>query len=216
MTVSPSGLDLEHAHGSHVAGIIASRAVGSRRGLAPGVRLHSYQIFPNEDEATSTFALSQALRAAVDDGCDVINLSVTATGPVPLVERDIRRAIEQGVIVCAAAGNASRAPIQFPAAYPGVIGVSAAGRAKTYPAGTESVHAESSDRGTDPDDYVAGFSNWIRRDDLAAPGVGTISCFPDGAWGVFDGTSQATPVVSAIAARRTVVAGSDSQGPHAR
>ncbi|WP_239591623.1 S8 family peptidase [Mycolicibacterium tusciae] len=187
-------------HGTHVAGVIASRAVRPRRGIAPGVTLRSYRIY-EEDEVGRSYSLSAAVRDAVDDGCDVINLSVELAGNDHLLERRIVQAIAEGVIVVVAAGNGSREPLAFPASIDGVVGVAALGRRRSYPKHAASVYHEAGPPGTDPDDYVAGFSNRVRHDDVAAPGVGTISTLPDGEWGVMDGTSQAAPVVTALVAR---------------
>lgn len=187
-------------HGTHVAGVIASRADPPRRGIAPGVTLRSYRIY-EQDEVGRAFSLAAAIRDAVDEGCDVINLSVELGSNVSLIEDRIAQAIAEGVIVVAAAGNGGREPLSFPASADGVIGVAALGRKHTYPLHAASIDHEAAPPGTDPDDYVAAFSNRVRLDDIAAPGVGTISTLPDGQWGVMDGTSQAAPVVTAIVAR---------------
>jgi subtilisin family serine protease len=188
------------SHGTHVAGIIASRAPGPQRGLAPGVRLRSYRIYEG-DEASTTFSLTNAIAEAVRDGCDVINLSLELEANDFLVRQGILRALDAGVIVVAAAGNGGRRPLAFPASIDGVLAAGALGRIGTYPLDVASAAHACGPPGGDPDDYVADFSNLVRRNDFVAPGVGVISTLKDGAWGIMDGTSQAAPVVSAMAAR---------------
>jgi subtilisin len=188
-------------HGTHVAGVIAARDPGEWRGLAPGAELYSYRIYEGKDEVAKTHSLALAINQAVEDGCDVINLSLWLSTSVDLVSKRVRHALDAGVIVVAAAGNDSRGPLTFPASIDGVVAVGALGRRGTYPRAAGSSDHACQPGGVDPDDYVADFSNRVRQDDVVAPGVGTISTVPGDAWGVMDGTSQATPVVSAMAAR---------------
>jgi subtilisin len=188
-------------HGTHVAGVIASQEPGAWRGVAPGVELYSYRIYEGDSEVAKTATLISAVDRAVEEGCDVINLSLLLRTSVDLVSTRVRRALDAGVIVVAAAGNDSRRPLAFPASIDGVLAVGALGRQGTYPSGAGSADHSCTPTGSDPDDYVADFSNRVRQNDVIAPGVGTISTLPDGAWGVMDGTSQSAPVISAMAAR---------------
>ena len=190
----------ESDHGTHVAGVIASRAGGPRRGLAPGVELRSYRIY-TEDEQASVYTLALAIPDAIEDGCDIINLSITMDTVNELVAGRVQKALDAGVIVVAAAGNTERQPLAFPASIDGVLAVGALGRTGTYPADCASADHECIPRGEDPADYVADFSSRVRDQDFVAPGVGIISTVGRSEWGVMDGTSQAAPVVSALAAR---------------
>ncbi|WP_327385524.1 S8 family peptidase [Streptomyces sp. NBC_01207] len=188
------------AHGTHVAGIICS-ADARWPGVAPDVTLRSYRIYEGRDEAATTFSLVNALRDAVADGCDVINLSLVLKKHVALVKEHIGHALDAGVIIVAAAGNRGREPLDFPASVDGVIAVGAIGRRGLYPATAAASQHVAGPPGRDPDDFVASFSNSLRRHDFIAPGVGVISTLPNGGWGVMDGTSQAVPVVAGLAAR---------------
>ncbi|MFJ2595167.1 S8 family peptidase [Streptomyces erythrochromogenes] len=188
------------AHGTHVAGIICSN---DERwpGVAPGATLRSYRIYEGRNEAALTFSLSHAITDAVRDGCDVINLSVVQKKHQELVEISIGHALDAGVIVVAAAGNRGRKPLDFPASLDGVVAVGAIGRRGLYPSTAAASQHVGDPPGRDPDDFVASFSNHLRRHDFIAPGVGVISTLPNGGWGVMDGTSQAVPVVAGLAAR---------------
>lgn len=189
-------------HGTHVAGIIASRAEPPRRGLAPGVTLLSYRPFA-EDEDGSSYAASLAILEAVEEGCDILNLSFTSE-PSTAIARRVERAAAEGVIVVAAAGNDRRGPTAFPARLDGVLAVGALGRRGTFPPGTAADNADAAAGpvGSDPDDFVAAFSNRLRDDDVIAPGVGTLSTMADNGFGSMDGTSMAAPVVTGLIARR--------------
>jgi subtilisin family serine protease len=111
-------------HGTAVAGVIAAN--GRTRGVAPGVGLRAYRVFAPVPTPLSNTAL--AIRAAADDGCDVINMSFglmhvrgqiyfvdPATGEriatgneVPqmvMLQRALRYAINRGAVVVGGAGN---------------------------------------------------------------------------------------------------------------
>ena len=107
-------------HGTHVAGIIAARgaAPDGVRGLAPGVTLRSYRVFGKDGPMASNFAILKALDRAVADGCDLVNLSLGGGVRDPAIAAAIQDARAAGTLVIAAAGNAERAPVEFPAAEP--------------------------------------------------------------------------------------------------
>lgn len=68
-------------HGSHVAGIIGADgdpAAGGVLGVAPGVDLLSYRVF-GCDGSSSTEVILQAMEQAMDDGADVVNMSLGAS-----------------------------------------------------------------------------------------------------------------------------------------
>ena len=81
-------------HGTHVAGVIASREPGAWRGLAPGVELYSYRIYEGESEEAKTATLISAVDHAVEEGCDVINLSLLLRTSVDLLRQRVRRALD--------------------------------------------------------------------------------------------------------------------------
>ena len=101
-------------HGSHVSGIAAGVAntcapfVGcTMSGVAPKAFLGAYNVFPGNVTDASSIDIAAAVNAAVADGMDVLNLSLGG-GPVPndpLVTA-VNNAVDAGVIVAIAAGNA--------------------------------------------------------------------------------------------------------------
>jgi minor extracellular serine protease Vpr len=68
-------------HGSHVAGIIGAdgdAAAGGVLGAAPGVDLLSYRVFGCEG-SSSTEVILAAMERAMEDGADVVNMSLGAS-----------------------------------------------------------------------------------------------------------------------------------------
>lgn len=177
------------SHGTAVASIIAARptlAVGFR-GLAPAaeilpVRVSEQQVLETGPSGRTVPAagLAQAIRYAVGHGATVINLSVVLYRDDPAVRAAVRYAVDRDVVVVAAAGNQPPKghPVPYPAAYDGVLGVGAIGpdgaRLPSSPAGS----------------YV----------DIVAPGAQVTAATRVQGHGTYEGTSFATPFVSATAA----------------
>jgi subtilisin family serine protease len=113
-------------HGTAVAGIIAARAdnhVGIV-GVAPQARLLALRACwqaSADDTFCTSLSLAIALHTAIDQGAQVINLSLG--GPTDrLIGQLVRTALERGIDVVAAADrNAARGG--FPAEVPGVVAV---------------------------------------------------------------------------------------------
>lgn len=182
----------DHGHGTHVAGIIAM-AAGNRQGGA-GVAYGAKIMAIKAGQATGTFAdtdIAEAIRYAVANGADVINMSFGGYGHSFLVEEALQDAFGSCVLV-ASAGNdgisTSDAPMggkdTYPAGYSYVLGVMASGQSG----------------------QLASFSNWDYYKDrnaeyeIVAPGVDIYSTLPGGQYAPWSGTSMAAPMVSAAAA----------------
>jgi subtilisin len=198
-------------HGTHVAGIIASRgsAPAGVRGLAPGVKLRSYRVLGMVPGLAANFSITKAIDAAIhEDRCDLINLSFNLFDASE--DLAVRTALEDaraaGVLPIAAAGNFFRQPVGFPARDPICIAVSALGRRGTFPADSLEAVDIVAPFGRDDSDFIAAFSNFGPEIDLTAPGLGIISTVPGG-YGIMSGTSMACPAVTGVAAR--VLAGNE-------
>ena len=194
-------------HGTHVAGMIAAHGTPPNgvRGVAAGVELRAYRVFPkkvgNQDPGASNFAIVKAIYAAVQDGCDLLNMSLGGGNPDTATSAAIAHARQNGALAIVAAGNDSRAPVSFPASDPRSVAISAMGRIGTYPASTVEVGEEAAPFGTDKKNYIAAFSNVGPEILLTGPGVGIISTFPGDFYAVMDGTSMATPAVVGASAK---------------
>jgi subtilisin len=197
----PAAVDGDH--GSHVAGIIASRgkAPSGKRGVAPGVKLMSYRVFPNAGGGASNYDIVRAIDRGVADGCDLLNLSLGGSERDEAVREAIRDAFERGTLCFAAAGNDGRGPVNFPARWPDAVAVSALGRRGSFPDdSSEVLDVMAPYAPLDEQVFVAGFSNIGLEVDLAGPGVGIVSTVPGSAYGVMSGTSMACPAIVGAAA----------------
>jgi subtilisin len=187
-------------HGTHVAGIIAARggAPNGIEGLAPEVELWSFRVYGANTQTATNYAIVKALIYAADEGCHVVNLSLGGIAPDQAVKDAIDDARSHGTVVIAAAGNDFRKPVGVPGCY--ATAVTALGRSGTFPAGAREAGDVASPRGSDPDDFLAGFSNVGQDVDFTAPGVGIVSTVPGG-HAPDRGTSMAAAAVTGMAAR---------------
>ncbi len=182
-----------NGHGTHVAGIVAAAAndIGTA-GVAPQASIMPVRVL-DADGAGSDDDIAEGIVWAVDNGGDVINLSLGQAGLMGRlskggpINRAIRYATDAGVIVVAASGNEGEAGQQYRVGVDALV-VNASG----------------------PDGELAEFSNVGDVRSITAPGVDILSTapaapttlWPDGTDGtaVLSGTSMATPLVSGAAA----------------
>lgn len=102
----------EHGHGTAMVDLILRHA--------PLARLMPLRVADAMGQAGAG-AIAAAITAAVQQGARVINLSLSAQQSDPGVEAAIGNALQQGVMVIAAAGNEGGRKPLFPANVPGVI-----------------------------------------------------------------------------------------------
>ncbi|WP_337969594.1 S8 family serine peptidase [Virgibacillus salexigens] len=91
-------------HGSHVAGIIA--ADGDMKGVAPDADIYAYRALGPGGQGTSIQVIA-AMEQAVEDGVDVMNLSLgnNVNGPDYPTSVAVNKAAQLGVAVVIANGN---------------------------------------------------------------------------------------------------------------
>lgn len=168
-------------HGTGVASIIVGKGRGTGvRGVAPGARILPVRV-ANKWGSAPDERIARAIRWAVTQHVDVINLSMGDTKPNAALNASIRYAVRKGVIFIAGAGNdgPTNATPFYPAAIPAAIAVGGT-RTKS--------------------DVVAGFScrgDWV---DLVAPATWVPNTNSDGTIGLANGTSFAAPFVAGVAA----------------
>lgn len=180
--VAPGQTDMDkHGHGTHVAGIIAAGDNNgiATTGVAPDVKIWSAKVTGDDGRGSSDW-MAQGIVEAVNAGVDVINVSMTANAPMPLVDAAINQANARGIPVFAAAGNDALkgSPTRWPAAYGSTIAVGSVTRSGT----------------------LSNFSNTNSYVDITAPGSAIMSLLPGTMTGMMSGTSQATPHVAGTAA----------------
>ncbi|MEO8083097.1 MAG: S8 family peptidase [Ardenticatenales bacterium] len=195
-----------NGHGTHVAGIAAGSGVasgGRYRGVAPDAQLVIARVLDAEGGGRTSTVMA-GVEWAVEQGARVINISLGGP-PYPADGTDAlsvlcNAAVDQGVVVCVAAGNMGPAghTIGAPSAAKRVITIGA-----------------SEARAGDAGDRVAGFSSrgptgdGSAKPDLIFPGDGIVSARAAGTslgrpvderYTALRGTSQATPFATGTAA----------------
>ena len=171
-------------HGTHVAGTIA----GSNDGTGVTGVAYEAQIMPvkvlGDNGSGSYEGIANGIVYAVQNGANVINMSLGSPDLAPVIKDAIAYASSQGVIVVSAAGNESEAEPSTPARYAVDYGVAvgAVGRSNNF----------------------ADFSNQAGNNSsmiyVTAPGKGIFSSIPNGRFDTWNGTSMATPHVAGILA----------------
>lgn len=118
--------DDEHGHGTHVAGTVAQsthNGVGVA-GVAPRAAIMPIKVL-DRNGSGGWGAIAAGIRFAADHGAKVINMSLGGGFPSRVVQNAIDHAHRAGVVVVAAAGNASRSRVEYPARHNHVISVGA-------------------------------------------------------------------------------------------
>jgi hypothetical protein len=168
-------------HGTAIAALLVGRPGSSAPGLLPNAKLIAVDAFYREAgtaDRSDVISLVSAMEMLAERGVRIINLSLSGP-PNETLRQAIDGALARGIVVIAAAGNrGAGAEPAYPAAYPGVIAVTAVdNQLGIYPRATQG-------------DYV----------DLAAPGVDVMAAEPGGGIAPKSGTSFAVPFVTAAAA----------------
>lgn len=181
-----------NGHGTGVAGIIAggSEADSAYLGVAPEAEIIPIRIFqgPEAGDEVKSRMLAASILAAVEAGADVINVSIAVLATTEL-EQAVAGAIEAGVIIVAATGNA--------AIWMDDEGVDADQRAY-YPANYPEVIAVG---GHNQSGNWYNETNFGDNLDLLAPGVDIALPSPNGEdYRLDSGTSFAAPHVAGAAA----------------
>ncbi|MGA6152617.1 type VII secretion-associated serine protease mycosin [Stenotrophomonas sp. NPDC087984] len=179
-------------HGTAMAGIIAGHGHGAGGGegvlgVAPKARILPVRVILEDSDAARKKArssrggaLAAGIRWAADHGADVINLSLgddsASAHPEAAEDAAVQYALRKGVAVVASAGNGGEKGdrVSYPAAYPGVIAVTAVDRYGSR----------------------AAFSTRRWYATVCAPGVDVVIADPDKRYYEGWGTSAAAAFVS--------------------
>ena len=171
------GTDL-HWHGTFVAGIIVAQPGDVPIvGVAPGVRIMDIRFLDSNNQFSSRDwnLFSEAIDYAIDNGADIINMSVFANDRPPAsLENTIRRVVQSGVVIIGIAGNTGEIGVLYPGKYNDVYAVSA----------------------TTENDLLASFSTRGPEVFFCAPGEEITSFLPGGQTATRSGTSFAAPHVT--------------------
>jgi hypothetical protein len=100
------------------------RAIAGSSGGSSAVQILPVDVYGGNELAT-TWNVAQGVKAAVDGGATVLNMSLGGTSDSAILDDIIRQAQAKGVVIFAAAGNQPVSTPTYPAAIPGVISVTA-------------------------------------------------------------------------------------------
>ncbi|NEZ65410.1 peptidase S8 [Leptolyngbyaceae cyanobacterium CCMR0082] len=188
--VLPGTNDPGQGHGTHVAGTIA--AANNGIGVTGVAHESSIMAIRMGDVSGGRFLnagnLAQAIRYAVDNGADVINMSLGWTDS-PEIQAALAYAASNNVITVSASGNGDANGNGLP--FPG----NPARYATQYGISVGAV---------DINQDIARFSNRPGNNSdlqhVVAPGVRVYSTTPNNTYGFSSGTSMATPHVAGVVA----------------
>ncbi|WP_246060152.1 S8 family peptidase [Herbidospora galbida] len=193
---NPPDVRPQRLHGTYMASLIAGHGHGPGGrdgviGVAPEAEILSVRVILEDDEPgfkkfnmdeRYESVMARGIRYAVEEGADVINLSIAKGAATEDDRAAVAYAISRNVVLVAAAGNDGAEDTgghySYPASLPGVISVAAV-------TGTM---------------RRAFFSTRNASVMLAAPGVDILGAGPGDEYWVGRGTSQATALVSGVAA----------------
>ena len=174
----------DNGHGTHCAGIIAAidNDIGVI-GVAPNAYLYAVKILDSAGSGSESNLIA-AIQWAVNNGIQIVSMSLGADGASSSLEAACKAAEDAGVLLVAAAGNDYRAigrrelnTVDYPGRFDSVIAVGA----------------------TDINNDKASFSSTGPDVEIAAPGVYILSTYPGG-YAIASGTSMACPHVAGVAA----------------
>jgi subtilisin family serine protease len=171
--VGVAGVDRAFGHGTFVTGLVAL--------AAPEARIMPVRVL-DPSGMGDVWRLAKSMVWAAANGAKVINLSLgtytrTHVGTELISDLALNGS---GIVVVAAAGNATSSIPEFPAAEGGsrLLSVAASTPIDTLA-------------------FFSDFGSWVR---VAAPGVSVSSTVPGGQYGAWSGTSMATGLASGEAA----------------
>lgn len=167
----------DFGHGTMVAGIAAAtgnNAIGVA-GIDWQARVMPVKVLGASGTGYSS-VIAKGIVWAADQGARVINMSFGSGYESSTLRSAVEYAASKNVVMVAAAGNESTASVNYPAANPNVIAVSAT-RA----------------------DQLASFSSYGPEVEVCAPGSMLYTTTMAGGYGYCSGTSAAAPVVAGLA-----------------
>ncbi|MEH2374171.1 S8 family peptidase [Nostoc sp.] len=172
-----------NGHGTHVSGTIAGENNNyGVTGIAYDAKIMPVKVL-DESGSGSYTSIAKGIRYAVNNGANVINLSLGGPYSNPTLESAIDYASSKGVIVVMAAGNDGGSSPDYPASYASKSGIAVGA--------------------VDRNNKLADFSNRSGTNEISyvtAPGVKVYSSVPNNQYATYSGTSMAAPHVAGVVA----------------
>ncbi|KEO81684.1 S8 family peptidase [Tumebacillus flagellatus] len=176
-----NGLHTEY-HGVTIAGIIGAKRTQDLdyQGLLPGISLYTYNV---SNESLDNKQLANGIKAFLQNGVDVLNISLGGFKADEEVLINLKKVIANGTVVVASSGNSGTSDYNYPASYslPGLLSVGS----------------------LDKNNNILPFTTVNDKVDLYVPGqdiyslmvLGSkVSCMP------YSGTSVSVPYVTSVVA----------------
>lgn len=164
-------------HGTHVAGIIAAN--GQMKGVAPEAEIYAYRALGPGGQGTSENVI-EAIEKAVEDGVDIINLSLgnTVNGPDWPTSIALDRAVEKGVVAVTSNGNSG--PKMWTVGSPGTSTKAISVGASLPPLKTPYLTIFGEDKEIEIQPLSGAFPWKIRRDfEIVEAGIGMETDFEE-------------------------------------
>ena len=204
---SDDNFDDDNGHGTHVAGIVGAET-NNNLGIAGISFNNKIKLIPvkcinkfEDGYYSKNIDIANGIKWAVDQGADIINLSLGGFPGNDMIKNNIRYATNKGCLIVASAGNSThpqkRGFVEYPAALPQVLSVGC----------------------VDEENNLTSFSSYKTDDDypekpeghkgvdIVAPGLKIYSTFDHSDQGTYNngysylsGTSMATPIITGVAA----------------
>ncbi|AQX56254.1 S8 family serine peptidase [Priestia flexa] len=165
----------DFGHGTAIAGIIAAKGIKTT-GIIQNVQIFDVKVL-NEKGQGKIEDVVEGIEWSIKQNVDIINISFGFSSDKAELKSAINNAIEQNIIITAAAGNTLGLTVDFPAQYNDVLSISS----------------------FDEDFKLDPFSG-VGKIDYSAPGVDIISTDNKGDYSTFSGTSFATAYATGVIA----------------
>ncbi|MEE1012378.1 MAG: leucine-rich repeat protein [Acutalibacteraceae bacterium] len=160
----------DNGHGTQIAGVIADSTVEN-------IYIKPYKVLDSKGSGT-LISLAAGINCAVNDGVDIINISVGFKEESDILKSAIDNAEMNDILVIGAAGNDGTDSLYYPASYDNVVKVTAINESN----------------------IITNFSTYGNNVDFAAPGIRIKTTTLNGEFITVRGTSIAAPFVSSVAA----------------
>lgn len=160
----------DNGHGTQVSGVIIDSTLDN-------VTVRPYKVLDKYGQGT-LISLAAGIISAVNDGVDVINMSICFSESSEVLKEAVQLADRNNIILVASSGNDSSDTVYYPASYDGVLKIGAINESGT----------------------LANFSTKGEDVDFAAPGVNIYTATRNSGYKNVSGTSFAAPLVAAVIA----------------